>query len=133
VSHEVINAALAERLKALNVPAAYENAQFSPTDGVLYLEEHYLPARTTPVGLAFTDSQDFTGIYQVNVCAPTDKLKLAGMQAAGAVAKHFARGTSISKDGLNVLCERADQAPALKSGNRWIIPVSVRFRCFAKP
>lgn len=132
MSDQAINAALAARLQALGLPTAFENAKFTPTAGVLYLEENYLPGETTSVGVASTSSDVFTGIYQVTVLAPLDGTKGPGMATAKQVAEHFPKGMRLTHaSGLKVTILRASQGPGFKRNDRWAIPVSIRYRSFA--
>lgn len=139
MSHKIVNAALASRLKTMGLPTHFENAQFTPVSGTLYLSEAYLPADTDSVGVAFDSSREFRGIYQVSVMAPRDAAKGAGLTVAQQVQDHFDRRTFLDASGAKVSmtspakvvhCERVDQFSALLSGDRWMIPVRVRFRGF---
>lgn len=132
MSNQAINAALAARLQTLGISTAFENANFTPTAGVLYLEESFLPGETTPVGVASTSSDDFTGIYQITVLAPLDGTKGPGMTAAKQVAEHFPRGMRLTHtSGQVVTILRTSQGPTFKRNDRWAIPVSIRYRGFA--
>lgn len=132
MSDQAINAALAARLQVLGMPTAFENASFTPAVGALYLEENFLPGETTPVGVASTSSDVFTGIYQVTVLAPLGGTKGPGMAAAKQVAEHFPRGMRLTHaSGLKVTILRASQGPGFKRNDRWAIPVSIRYRSIA--
>lgn len=128
MSHQIINAALAERLKLLGKPTAYENAAFEPVAGVLYLRENMLPIQTANIGIALGSTRDYRGIYQVTVMAPRDGYKAVGYAAADEVAAHFARGMKLVKSGVTVLVMQNTIAPAFVTGDRWAIPVSIDYR-----
>jgi hypothetical protein len=130
VSNYKINAALSQRLQAMGESTAYENAPHTPTDGTLYLEENFLPVTSDNIGLANDSSVDHSGIYQVTVHAPSDAYKAVGFQKADAVAAQFARGTTMTYDGVTVRSEDVRQSPALQNGNRWSIPISIEYRAF---
>jgi len=128
VIHTKINAALSAKLATLNIPTQYENAPFTPTAGVTYLRETYLPAATLAVALAQTD--DYSGIYQVMVMAPKDGGKGAGLNTAQTVMAAFPRGLRMLREGHNIAIQQVSQRPALLIGDRWAVVVEVTFRAF---
>lgn len=132
MSDKAINTALALHLQDLGLPVAFENAPFTPVDGQVYLREFHLPAETTPVGNAAETSDDHRGIYQVTVMAPADAYKDIGLTAAEQVKAHFVRGRTLIRDGVSIRVERVYSSPAIPSGSRWAIPVSIRYRAFVK-
>jgi len=120
---------------------AFENAPFTPTHGTLYLQEAYLPADTTPVGMEYGSSEDHRGIYQVSVMAPRDEYKAAAYAAVDAVALQFARGTELTRDDITVRVERVSASAPIygttngqadEGGDRFFIPVSIYWRAFVK-
>lgn len=133
MSNTKISNALSTHLKALPSPPpiAYENAGYTPTEGTAYIAEHYLPAETSPVGLADSDSNDFTGVYQVDVRAPLDDYKKEGNDIADAVLSHFKRGTVMTYSGQSVVVQSASRAQGRRSGSWWFIPVSINWRAFS--
>lgn len=128
MSHSKINTALALRLKALNLPTAYENAPFTPTNGELYLRENHLPVPPLTPTLESDGFQDNAGIYQVSVMAPAGEYKKKGFDTAEQVRAHFVRGLVLTESGVKVKIERASVGPALTVGDRFMIPVSVQYR-----
>ena len=142
MSHKSINEALSIRLQAMGYETAFENAPFTPTHGTLYLEGSYLPAETVPVGMEYSSSEDYRGIYQVSVKAPRDKYKADAYTAVDAVAAQFARGTELVRDDITVRIERVfastpiyGTASSTESGSeadRFSIPVSIYWRAFVK-
>lgn len=133
MSHTKISNALSEHLQALPSapPIAYENSGYSPTEGTAYIAEHYLPAETSPVGLADSDSNDFTGVYQIDVRTSLDDYKKEGNDIADAVLSHFKRGTVMTFDGQSVVVQSASRAQGRPSGSWWFIPVSINWRAFS--
>jgi hypothetical protein len=66
-----INTALSVRLAEIQTagvpPIAYENAEYTPVEGTLYLRESFLPNIKDAVGVAHTSADDYEGLYQVSV------------------------------------------------------------------
>src|SRR6056297_706773 len=133
MSHTNISAALSTRLGTLpsSPPVAYENAGYTPAEGTAYIAEHYLPAETSVVGLADDDSNDFTGVYQIDVRTPLDAYKAGGNDIADAVLSHFKRGTVMTYSGQSVVVQTASRAQGRPSGSWWFIPVSIIWRAFS--
>lgn len=126
-----IRAALATRLNTLGLPTAWENSNFKPTAGQVYVAETLLPNETLSVGVSSTSADNFGGIYQVLVYAPAGASKGAAVAAAEQVVGAFPKGASLTYDGVTVRVLRTSQAPSLMSGDRYVIPVSVTYRAFA--
>lgn len=131
VSNSAIRAALATQLNTLGLPTAWENSDFTPLAGQVYLSEALLPNETLSVGVSSRSSDNFGGIYQVLVNAPAGRGKGAAVAAAEQVVAAFAKGASLTYNGLTVRILRSSQNPALMDGNRYVIPVSIVYRAFA--
>lgn len=126
-----IRAALATRLNTLGLPTAWENSNFKPTAGQVYVAEALLPNETLSVGVSSTSADNFGGIYQVLVYAPAGATKGAAVAVAEQVVGAFPKGASLTYSGVTVRVLRVSQAPSLMSGDRYVIPVSVTYRAFA--
>lgn len=126
-----IAAALATQLDTLNLPTHWENSNFTPPAGQVYLSESLLQGTTIPIGIAAGSSDELGGIYQVLVYAPMDAGKGAGRTTADTVAAAFQRGARLVYDGYTVTIQNVSQAAAFQSGDRWVIPVSIAYRAFS--
>lgn len=126
MSNHAIYQAMRTRLNDLPSlpPVAYENRPYTPTTGVLWLSESFLPADIDPLTLSDGQSQEYNGIYQITVFAPADDDSYTGMAKAEAIALHFKRGTVIGQG--RVLAVSINQAIV---GNGWYqVPVTVQYR-----
>lgn len=131
VSNASIRAALATQLNTLGLPTAWENDDFTPLAGQVYLSEALLPNETLSVGVSSRSSDNFGGTYQVLVYAPAGRGKGAAVAAAEQVIAAFAKGASLTYGGVTVRILRAWDDPAIIEGNRYVIPVSIVYRAFA--
>lgn len=131
MSHAIVSAALSSQLDTLDLPTAWENANFEPEGGVLYLSEQVLPSGTVPVGVSSSSSDLFEGIYQVLVHAPAGAGKGVGAVAVAQVEALFARGSRFAYQGHTVTVRRCEVSAAFKSGERWVVPVSIYYRLAA--
>lgn len=131
MSNASIRAALATQLNTLGIPTAWENSNFKPTAGQVYLAEALLPNETLSVGVSGASSDNFGGIYQVLVYAPAGSGKGAAVAAAEQVVGAFPKGASLTYSGITVRVLRASQNPALIDGERYVIPVSINYRALA--
>ena len=129
-----IHAALDARLMALTlspaVPIAWPNANYTPTGA--YLRPWLLPIGVEPMTVSTDGANDYGGIYQVSVFWPVGGGLLAPLEAASAIAAHFKRGTSLTRDGVVVqmLTPPVVETP-IQEPDIYHIPVSVRYRAFA--
>lgn len=131
MSNASIRAALATQLNTLGISTAWENSNFKPTAGQVYLAEALLPSETLSVGVSSTSSDNFGGIYQVLVYSPAGGGKGAAVAAAEQVVAAFPKGASLTYSGVTVRILRASQNPALMDGERYVIPVSINYRAFS--
>lgn len=130
--HQDINAALSLHLKALNRPTHFENEPgFTPPDDE-YLQESYLPGDVDPVGMEDGSTNDYIGIYQVDVMARRDRYKRDGYALADVVASHFKRGTPLSHGQANVRIERVRLEAPMPDKDRWKLVLSIRWRALIK-
>ena len=110
--------ALDTRLSTLasSPPVAWENVNYTPVEGTLYLRPSNLPAGTAAVGIANTDTVRGVGIYQVDVFAPSEAGPGAALTAADLVADHFTRGLRLTSGNTKVIVGVPTQEPATPSG-----------------
>tara|TARA_R110000772_G_scaffold60108_9_gene135719 strand:- start:1990 stop:2406 length:417 start_codon:yes stop_codon:yes gene_type:complete len=126
-----ISAALDTKLiqfsAANSVPVAYENSEYTPTVGTLYLRATHLPADTLPIGLAFTSALDHLGIYQVDVIAPVDKGKGAAFAMADLLITAFPRG-DLTYNGVKVRIKSVSPQPGTRDGAYYIVSVIINYQ-----
>ena len=116
----------AARSPALSV--AYENDPFTPTTGTTYLRAFCLPALTDSQDLAGAH-RGYVGVYQVNVVAPLNTGGGAANAIADELAALFVNNARITISGLAVQqISPAAVAPALQVLDRYVVPVSWRYR-----
>lgn len=128
-----ISAALDARTATISgtPPVALPNSKYEPTKGVLYLKVDLLPADTegSSIGIGNGGTDDYVGVYLINIFAPADDVdgKFAAYTMADTVADHYKEGTLLTYNGRVVRCESASLAPAQRSGDRWQVPVRIRY------
>jgi len=128
-----ISAALDARTATIpgTPPVALPNSKFEPVKGTLYLRVDMLPADTegSSIGIGSGGTDDYVGIYLVNIFAPVDDPdgKFAAYTMADTVADHYKEGTLLTYNGRVVRCESTSLAPAIRSDDRWQVPVRIRY------
>lgn len=131
-----INVALNQRMQAYatanSKPVAYENVNYKPVVGTLYLRATVLPADTVQAGLGTTGQDLHEGIYQVDVFAPIDKPKAVALAEADAIADYFARGLTLSFNGVNVRVRTASIGSGRREENWYILPVFIDYLSFTQ-
>lgn len=131
MQHQKINAALAERLQTLTYSTEFLNAPALNAAG-LYLVEAYMPNRTSEVGMADNSSNDYMGLYQVTVKVARDTYKKDALTVADEVGQLFKRGTVLAYGSISVRVQRVSMGEPAYEGDKFVVPVTVEWRCFAK-
>ncbi|MDT8372016.1 MAG: phage tail terminator-like protein [Gammaproteobacteria bacterium] len=129
-----ISIALNQRVQTYAVAAsrdvAYENISYIPTTGKPFIRPTVLPVDTTQAGLGKNGQELHEGIFQIDVFYPVDTPNALVLDEADAIANHFARGLTLTYNGVNVRIGTT----SVGSGNRenvWYqIPVSINYHSF---
>ena len=113
-----------------NYPVAWPNISFDPAEDQIYLEAFLIPAPTVSVGVGYEDSQDYKGVYQVNVVYPKARQSDYHITVDD-VLRAFRRGTDHCVGGLDVSIEQSWASVTVNKNDAWsFIPVSIRYRAF---
>ena len=113
--------------KSLSI--AYEGVSFTPDATKTHLADFLLPAATDNPSMGHSHKR-YTGVYQIDVDAPTGSNVVALRKTANDLAEHFKRGTSLThSSGIKVLIIRDPSISALlPDGGRMKRAVSVRYQ-----
>lgn len=130
-----ISAALSGRLSTLpELPSvSWQNRDFTPTTGVLFLRETLLPGGTFQSELGLAGRDVTSGVYQVDVFSPIGGGKGAAIDKADAIADHFARSTVLTYNSINVRLLGNSLGVAAFDGAWWIVPVNIRYQSYLAP
>jgi len=127
-----INTALSVRLAEIQTagvpPIAYENAEYTPVEGTLYLRESFLPNIKDAVGVAHTSADDYEGLYQVSVMAGRGDRRFAAQEQAMLIAMHFPRGAEYTYNGVTVKITGTRLASAITEDGWYQTPVTISWR-----
>lgn len=118
---------------ANSVSVAWENIDFTPTAGTLFVRPTLLPADSVQSGLGATGIDNNLGIYQIDVIAPLDKGKFAATSNADLIGQQFKRGTILTYNGLTVTLSKTSRGSGIRDGGWFIIPVFVTYQSFTQP
>ena len=111
-------------------PVAYENTDFEPTAGEVYLREVTIPIRSS--GLLMSGSlQENVFYYQVTVYAPKGSSQHQAGKVAEKVANHFARGLKLTRNGQMVEIHKTQVKGGFQSDSWYAVPVEVECLFFA--
>lgn len=133
MSDQHIMSALQSRLalfastKGLSV--AFEGVPFTPDATKTHLADFLLPAATDNPSMG-RGHKRYSGVYQIDVDAPTGSNVVALRNLANEVVAHFYRGLTLThSSGLRVLIVRDPSiSPLLPDGGRMKRAVSVRYQ-----
>lgn len=110
-------------------PVAFENSNFEPVPGQTYAEAYLMPRNPANPTLGL-QMQDLGGVYQISLYFPRGADTGEMDNLAGALQNHFYAGLILHAATMRVLIERTPAiAAGMPSGDRWLVPVSVRYRC----
>ena len=127
-----INTALSVRLAELQTagvpPIAWENAEYTPVEGTLYLRESFLPNIKDAVGVAHTSADDYEGLYQVSVMAGRGDRRFDAQEQARLISLHFPRGAEYTYNGVTVKITGTRLASAITEDGWYQIPVTISWR-----
>lgn len=127
-----INTALSVRLAELQTagvpPIAYENAEYTPVEGSLYLRESFLPNIKDAVGVAHTSADDYEGLYQVSVMDGRGDRRFDAQEQARLISLHFPRGAEYTYNGVTVKITGTRLASAITEDGWYQIPVTISWR-----
>ena len=129
-----ISAALDGRLNTMTgLPdVAWENYNYTPVAGTLYLRPTNLPGSTDQATLGTAGTDLTTGIYQVDVFAEASKGKNAGLVMADNIANHFKRGTVLAYNGRTVKVTTVRRGLTDNSNGWYQVPVEILYRSYTQ-
>lgn len=112
-----------------NLRVAWPNMAFARQDNETYLVVNNLPASLQASAIG-PDAQDvLTGIYQIDVVAPSGKGWAASADVIDGLRSHFSRGLKLTATGIELTVIRTQQAPAkIDDGTHYRVPVDVAWR-----
>lgn len=125
-----IRRALEQRLAAMSpsLATAFENVPFTPTPGTPYQRANLLPAE--PDNQTHGAATYFElGVFQITLCYPHGVGPGAVEARVDLVKTQFKRGVSLVESGVTVNIIRTPTvAPAMPDGDRFLVPISVRYQ-----
>lgn len=129
MSVKSIRKALEVALSTLSpaMPTAWQNVHFLPTNNVAYQAAHVLLAKpdNPTMGDRFRREQ---GIFQIDLKYPQGAGSADIETRAEMLKTLFARGSCFIQDGVAVTIEGTPEvSPGRADGDRWVVPVKVRF------
>lgn len=126
-----ISAALDGHLNAMSLPTAWENNEYTPTIGELYLRPTLLPASTEPS--SYESSDEHSGVYQIDVIAPMGGGKGQALTQADLIADQFKSRQTITYNGVNVYLQSTSRLRSARDDGWYIVPISVTYRAYTTP
>lgn len=126
IDYDKARAALDAQLEAYqSVDVAWENTKYTPVEGVGYLRPFLLPAEPRAATIGTQGVDRVSGLYQVDVAMPKDEGTGALMRKVDEIISQFARGSSLTSNGVTLTIERSWPAPAIARDTFYVVPVSV--------
>ena len=128
MSAVLIRSALETALAAMSpaIGTAWENMPFTPENGTAYQRAHVLFGEPdNPEMGTFTQDR---GFMQVSLCYPLDTGPATATARAELIRATFKRGSAFTASGVVTTIEKTPEiAPGMIEGDRYVLPVRVRF------
>jgi len=127
-----ISAALDGRLNSMVglPPVAWENTNYEPVVGTLYLRPTNITGDTNQATLGDSGTDLTIGIYQVDVLAEAGKGKNTALVMADKIADHFKRGTDLTYNSRVVTVISVQRSVSTIDAGWYIIPVEIIYKSF---
>jgi hypothetical protein len=127
--------ALTDRLDAYStansIAIARTGLNYTPTAETKFLRATHLPAQTRALSLSFDGTNEFRGIFQVDVFWPEGKGIVAAKEQAASIIAYFARGTEMTHGGVTVKVTRPPyELPAIQEDGWLMVPVTIPYLAF---
>lgn len=119
------------------IPIAYENFNYTPVNGVAYQRVNLLLSNPTNPEIGAQATGGFyveSGIFQVTLRWPYNTGPAALMVQAEAIRAAFYQGRTLTATKNTIIIAATPTiAPGMIDGDRWSVPVKVRFtaNCFS--
>lgn len=134
MSHNIISAAFESRLlawantRAKPLKVVVENETYTPGVAETYLRAFTLPAVTDSNTLS-GDHRIYTGVFQVNIVAPSGKYRTEAGDIVDELAALFPLNLRIPRAGLVALVMTpVAPGPGIPDGNTFTVPASFQYR-----
>jgi hypothetical protein len=129
-----ISAALNTHLKNMTSvpPVAYENKEYSPTLGNLYVRPTVLFGDTTQATLGTAGEDLNIGVYQIDVFAKSGNGVNTAIASADLIANRFKRGTTLTYNSRTVTVVSAQRRAGIQNDGWYQIPVEIIYRSFTQ-
>lgn len=127
-----ISSALNARLNTLpgSAPVAWENYPYDPVAGTLYLRPTLIPDDAVSYAMGATGTDQNSGVFQIDVIAPSDKGRGEAYTKADAIAEHFRPMTELTYNSRLVRCIQASIRVATQDNGWFILPVRVEYLAY---
>ena len=126
-----ISAALDTKLNtfaaANSVPVAWENLDYKPVVGTLFIRPTLLPSDSQPTGLSYVSAIDHLGLYQIDILSPIDKGKGQAITMADLLVTSFARG-ELAYNGKIVTIKSASRGSGSRDSAWFIVSVTITYQ-----
>ena len=111
---------------------AWENSDFTPTVGELYLVAQNLQGDTYQDGIGISSQDITTGVYQIDINAPAEQGKFEAIEMADLIANQFKNGTIITLDSINVRIKRTSRGAATTENGFYTMPVFINYYAYTE-
>ena len=128
MSYRKIQAALDTRLQLYQSDdVAFPSSSYTPAHGIAYLQVAFIPAPAMGIALGAGAPEQHTGQYRITVRDTDDPVALSKIDA---LRVHFAKGSILSFDGVDVHLGSAAVGSNEGKLKRVSIPLAINWRSY---
>jgi len=113
-----ISAALDQQLSIMSglPPVAWENQEYEPTLGTLWLRATNLQGET----LAVTENDRTVGVYQIDIFSELNVGKSESMTMADLIVDHFKQDSELTYNGVMVRVNNVSKQASRRTEDGWL-------------
>jgi len=111
---------------------AWENSDFAPAKGTLFVRPTNIQADTFQGGLGTTGEDRTNGVYRVDVFAPSGEGKQEAVEMADTIADQFKRGTDLVYNSRTVRISNVSRGVGQTNDGWFMIPLSINYYSYTQ-
>lgn len=111
-----------------SIGTAYENANYSPTQGTPWAQVFFLPEQPKVATLSGVGEDMHEGVFQVNLNYPQGAGAGAAADKADAIREYFEAGAKFASGSQEVLILSSGRAGGRNVEGWYVLPVSINFQ-----
>ena len=114
---------------SLSANIVSENTKGAFTAEQTWFEEVYIPNDSDQITLGTAGEIRKFGLYQINIHVPINQGRIGALTYVQEIGQQFKTGTTITRNGYEILIEKCEPNQGFISDNWYLVPVSIYWSC----